>query len=310
MAWDEVQFADCYQSWKTENEKKLKPLTFKRYSNIAEKHLIPFFADARIEDITEEKVTQFIQLKEGERLSLPSIKMCILMLKKVSKKIPQVSIGMENSRNAKKAETEGRKTEILTLTQKEEKILLEAIGEGTAPLGLAVLLSLKMGLLLGEICGVRWSDVDMNAGTIHVRNMVQRVLNQEKDQEEKTKLVLVPVKENGEDRLVPIPDAVMEALRRADSESEFLCGKRDGKLPDPRTMQWRLKKLCAEVGMENRNFHDLRNSFAVKCVRSGMRVEDLSRVLGHGKIATTAESYYGMMERRIGGMEDVKRLME
>lgn len=52
--------------------------------------------------------------------------------------------------------------------------------------------------------------------------------------------------------------------------------------------------------MKNYNFHTLRDTFAVRCLKAGMSVENLSYVLGHANVAVTAARYKAFYGSKTG----------
>ena len=57
-------------------------------------------------------------------------------------------------------------------------------------------------------------------------------------------------------------------------------------------------------------FHILRDTFAVRCIRAGMSMENLSYVLGHASVAITAERYKEFLETKQERITIIKRIME
>ena len=60
---------------------------------------------------------------------------------------------------------------------------------------------------------------------------------------------------------------------------------------DPRTYQNKFKKYLQTAGIEYRNFHSLRHTFATNCINSGADVKSLSEILGHSDVKTTLNRY-------------------
>ena len=60
---------------------------------------------------------------------------------------------------------------------------------------------------------------------------------------------------------------------------------------DPRTMQYRFKKLLKTAEIDDRNFHLLRHTFATNCVENNMDVKTLSEILGHSDVKITLNRY-------------------
>jgi integrase len=139
-------------------------------------------------------------------------------------------------------------------------------------LGLAV-----TGMRKGEANGLKWRDIDFEAGEIVVRG----------DPETGTK--------NWELRRVPlIPDA--RAL------FERMCSERadeplDEKVFAVRESQKALDRSCKKIGIDRLTHHDFRHLFATRCIESGVDIPTVSRWLGHKDGGTLAMKTYGHLRR-------------
>ena len=81
----------------------------------------------------------------------------------------------------------------------------------------------------------------------------------------------------------------MGLLEKLKSDNSYVFG---GNKPlEPRTAQYWFQKILKEAGVDSRNFHILRHTFATNCVESGMDVKTLSVILGHSDVKITLNRY-------------------
>lgn len=296
--------SDCYQIWKKENQNTLNPLTFHRYNNLLERHLLPYFSDAAAQDITEQDIDMFVNEKKSEGMSEVALNMMIMLLKRLlqTARIDTIKLGLEHTVRIR---TNKRSIEVM---EKEEQNLLDMIlNTNQEPKYLGICLAFKMGLAIGEICALTWKDVDLEKGILQVRNTVQRIQNKEEGGK-KTLLVNMPLSASTQ-RELPVPDVILQILQLYKNKGYILQCKK-GKIPDPRTEQIRLEKLFEKNEMRGYNFHHLRDTFAVRCLEAGMTVENLSYVLGHASVAITAERYKEFMGIKQERITVLRRIME
>jgi len=295
---------DCYQIWKKENQDTLNPLTFHRYNNLLERHLLPYFADTAAQDITEQEIDTFVNEKNTEGMSKVALNMLIMLLKRMLQTagVDTVKLGLEHT-----VRIRANKRSIEVMKKEEQKLLDMILSAGQEPKYLGVCLAFKMGLAIGEICALAWEDVDLERGILQVRNTVQRIQNKKEDGK-KTLLVNMPLSASTQ-RELPVPDAVLQTLRMYEDKG-YVLQCREGKIPDPRREQIRLEKLFEKNEMRGYNFHALRDTFAVRCLEAGMTVENLSYVLGHASVAITAERYKEFMGIRQERITVLRRIME
>lgn len=172
---------------------------------------------------------------------------------------------------------------------------------GDTPTNLAIKMALHTGMREGELCGLRWKDVDLNGSVLHIRNVIGRDGNKTYQKEPKT---------GGSRRDVPLPPEMVAALkkRRASMMEEcmdagvpmtpelFVLGRIDGSYMAPHSL-WREWKAIAKslglVGTEGKVpvFHDLRHTFATVAIKSGADVKSVSSILGHSNAAMTLNIY-------------------
>lgn len=169
--------------------------------------------------------------------------------------------------------------------------------------------ALSLGLRRGEALGLRWSDVDLGAGVIRVRQALQRVNG---------RLRLGPVKTDGSSRAVALPVACASALGRHQERQErdrlaAGSGWRDhglvftttiGTPIEPRNLNRHFDRLCERAGVRRIRFHDLRHSCATLLYEQGVPIENIQDVLGHSSPTVTKMIYVDVTEKIQRGAVD------
>ena len=155
-----------------------------------------------------------------------------------------------------------------------------------------ILLTLYTGLRLGEICSLKWRDIDLENGCISIKRTVQRVKNINTGAIPKTKLVEGTPKSQTSARKIPLPTFLIEILtnHRSKNEEHYLLTD-SPKHIEPRTYQNYFKKCLKENKVTNRTFHTLRHTFATCCIRNGFDIKSLSEILGHSSVKITLDLY-------------------
>ena len=144
------------------------------------------------------------------------------------------------------------------------------------------------GLRLGEICALRKSDIDFHSGFLRIERSAARVRDGSG-----TRLVVQAPKSNSSVRLVAVPNDMLELMKtatRSIREDNYLLANTDMPM-EPRTLQYRYRKLLECCGIRYRNFHALRHTYATRCMESGVDIKSLSELLGHADIRTTLQTY-------------------
>jgi integrase len=159
-----------------------------------------------------------------------------------------------------------------------------------------VMLAATIGARRGEVLGIQWGNVDLDAGRVRIVDQVQKVDG---------KLVRVPPKTARGVRTVPLLPWVVERLRQhrleqLDRLSEVggwptpdtpVCDRGDGQPIDPSTFTHAAKRITKQAGCEGVRLHDLRHGVATALAENRNRAELTSKVLGHASVAFTLDRY-------------------
>lgn len=174
-----------------------------------------------------------------------------------------------------------------TLPQSEQIRLLREIHKNMDHSKLGILLCLSTGLRLGEICSLKWSDIDLEGKLLYVNRTVQRIAVD--DHSTKTILLEDMPKSMFSKREIPLPDSIIPYLSAFVRQEEYVIS---GKGPtEPRTYQYRFQRLLSEAGIGKHNFHVIRHTFATNCINSGADIKSLSEILGHSNVNITLNRY-------------------
>ncbi len=163
-------------------------------------------------------------------------------------------------------------------------------------------LCLMAGLRQGEALGLKWSDMDLEAGTLMVNRQLQRI---RRDGEKSGSLVFTEPK-NASRRTVGLPRRSVEALgshRRRQNEERLRAGTlwRDsglvftnatgGPLDAQNVVNRHFKPLLSRAGLPPIRFHDLRHSCLSLLAQRGEPIRDLQALAGHATAAFTLQRY-------------------
>lgn len=174
------------------------------------------------------------------------------------------------------------------MSHSDQATLLKYLYQNIDASKAGIILCISTGLRLGEICSLRWEDIDFEQMIIHVNSTVQRIalLNQNT----KTGLMVTPPKSATSMREIPISSEIKELLCQIkDHEQVYVLGK--NKPMEPRTYQNHFKKYLRETNIKAYNFHALRHTFATNCIDAGMDAKSLSEILGHSDVQITLNRY-------------------
>ena len=160
-------------------------------------------------------------------------------------------------------------------------------------------LTLALGLRQSEALGLRWEDVDLEAGALDVRRTLQRAEGEFRFFDTRTPR---------SQRTAGLADPLVEKLRahRTRQPEDRLAaggaweGERWGdlvlatQLGGPLSnyvVTTHFQKLLAEAGLPRMRFHELRNAAATVMLTLGVQARVVMETLGHSQISTTMDRY-------------------
>lgn len=227
-------FKEVANSWLESRKEEIKKSSYDKYENIINNYLFPQFKDYKINDITNEEIKYFVK-KQNCNYGLNTVKSMFNTLKLILKFVEQKDVITWRNIGIKR-----NKNELDVLTIKECKLFNRALIVNTTNKDIGILLALNVGVRIGEICGLRWKDINLNKGSININHTMQRVKNNDKNTS-KTKVILLEPKSLSSKREIPIPDFIFEIIKLKESESNsdasFLLTGEDDKYIEPRNLE-------------------------------------------------------------------------
>lgn len=295
--------AEVFDEWYQTVRNRIKESTAANYCMKAQKHIIPNFGDMQITKLTTTAINKFVDKKLSEGLS-PRYITDIMMLMKSVYKYAATTYHIHNVMSEVSIPRK-KSPEISLLDSYEQANLQNYIRNNPNRTSMGVALSLNMGLRIGELCALQWSDIDLEKRILTVRKTIQRIQCQEKGK--KTKVLISEPKSESSKRCIPIPEFLLDTLKCSSGKDEeyVLSGKSNP--IEPRTMQYRFAKILKNANLPSIHFHALRHMFASNCVKLGFDVKALSELLGHSSVEITLNRYvHSSFEQKVEYMKRLK----
>lgn len=289
-------FGDIAKEWLAIKSTTQKRSTIAKYTTILHKHILPEFDHIQISSFNTRTINDFMSNRYADASSSLYSSIVSVMKSVLEYAVQEGHLSSISYRKTKRP-SEKQQTTILS---DAERIRLETYLLADPDLSkLGVYLCLYTGMRIGEVCALKWSDIDLFSNIIRIRNTVQRLPSQNDNSEFKTELVIMPPKSISSIRDIPIPLHLSDLLKavQASADQYFLTG-RTNKPMEPRCLQQKFKKYLDEAGVCNINFHSLRHTFASRCIAVGVDIKTVSEVLGHNSVEITLNRYVHTSEEQ------------
>jgi len=272
----EISFSDFSAEWLEKHAKLKKPSTCADYQGVISKHLIPYFRNTAIQDITTSHIQGYVTYKL-KNTHPRTINKTLMVLGLMFRHAEQWGYVYENPvRNVERPRVPH--SEMAYLTPAEvRRLLLELQGADRSVVATAVL----TGMRRGELTGLKWGDVDLEKGIVHVRRSYNY----------KTGFSSPKTKRGS--RAVLIPTSLVDILGELNKgvKSDGLVFGKDGEpLPEnfPRSV---LQPALKRAGLPRIRFHDLRHTYAAMMISNGENIKFVAQQLGHTSTRTTWDIY-------------------
>jgi len=288
----EYTFEKIANEWLYLKKMSVKHSTYVKYKNIIRLYLHDLFLEKSIFEYDQSYYYKcFNSLIENQNLSSSTLKSIRFILKGI------LTYGEENYNmdhiNFSYIKISSSKHHITVLTKEETYQLSQYCQSHINDTTTAIYLSMYTGMRLGEICGLKWENIDLDKGLITVLRTVQRIEDDINENSKTSKMIFEP-KTQSSRRTIVMTDFLIEYLQKYqqmvnyEPTSYLITNSVD--IPEPRNIQRKFKTICTHLGIDV-NFHNLRHSFATNCISCGIDIKTLSELLGHSNISTTMNLY-------------------
>lgn len=280
---------DVAEQWLSSAKLRVKESSYANYVNIVNKHILPILGGELMINLTTGKLNDLINFKltsgrlnGNGGLSAKSVR-DIMMIYRSIENYASREYGIKET-HFTMPKIDKKQTDVLNVF--ERKRLENYLIHNQNKTNIAILLCLFTGLRVGELCGLKWENIDFDNAVLYVKRTVQRVSKNGKSQ-----VIIGTPKSKTSIRTVPIPAFVLDILRNYKSCNNFYIITGKSKPTEPRTMQNRFKSILKICGIRDVNFHLLRHTYATVCIEKGFDPKTLSELLGHADAAITLNRY-------------------
>lgn len=302
-----MTFKETYEQWKGYKQRLVKESTMASYLLIVHNHLLPAFAETPVGEISRKLVQQLVNKKLDSGLKKKSVHDILIVLKMVVRyardefeipvvdnwKIDWPSCNMEEEKKLPR------------YTPDEFRRIVRYAIEKPSPTSLGILLAITSGMRIGEVCALKFGDIDLEQKVIHVQHTLERVYFPFGPAgESRSKIIIGEPKTKSSKRYIPIMRDVFPLVKKfaAIARPDYYVCTMSTHFTEPRTFRNRYEFFIKkEVGLSRCiRFHGLRHTFASTLIENKADVKTVSSILGHSDVSTTLNVY-------VHPSEDTKR---
>jgi integrase len=270
--------------WLESIRDKVRPGTYRPYEAIVRLHINPTLGNTKLEKLTALQLEKLYRQKLKEGLSARRVRYIHVTIRKALKDAVRLQRLPRNVADAA-IPPKARKTKIKPLTQEQMRTLLDAASGDR--LEALYVLAITTGMRQGELLGLQWKDIDLEAGTLTVnRSVYDGEIN--------------PPKTEAGNRTIRLSKLAVAALRKHRVKSaklrisEWVFPNSKGESIHHQNLHNRSwKPLLKRAGLpHSTRFHDLRHScISLLLARGDVPVKVVSEMAGHADVSITLSVY-------------------
>jgi integrase len=309
--------SELLDPWWEHKQPHLSPTTAREYKRLIDQRLRPDLGSRRLDAITAAVLDgYYLRLQKDRGLAPSSIRQFHAVLRGALGQA--VKWGWLPSNPARDATLpKARRKEIDPPPPGKVRELLRLAEEHSMEFGMLVRLSALLGTRRGELCGLRWRDVDFDNARVTIRTGIVDVAGTLVEKDTKTHAARPISIDLGTVLLLQDYRAKVDA--RAElcdmplvSDAFVLSEWPDGSKPyrpDKATLVFR--SLRAKADLDDARLHDLRHFVATQMIGAGHDIRTVAGRLGHAQPSTTLNIYSAFLhERDRAAADDLGRLLE
>jgi integrase len=263
-----ITFEDLGSEWLESWAEFYRKSTLKEDKRRLEKRIYPALAEKLVNEVTKRDL-----LILHNRITIDGpveANRCLALVRAIYNKGSEWGL-FEGKNPAIGIKSNSEKSRERTANEDEIERLLKVCREH--PWGTFFMICLYTGMRRGEVCKLRWENINLKEGSILIK---------------RTK--------NGKDHTVYIGDELRTRLvfLKTPSPWVFVSSQTGSHVKSPKRA-W--KQICYEAKIEGLTIHDLRRTFATKLLEAGIPIEHISKALNHSSISVT-QGYLHMSEKQ------------
>ncbi|SDB40264.1 Integrase [Ruminococcaceae bacterium FB2012] len=293
----DMTFQELFDIWIAVKAEELQPSTIQRYTSDYRMYVKAPFGDRKINDITPDNWQRFeeqmstVKGSFGKELLPSTVRKITTFARKLfmfGKTNYDLNDPTEEIQAAKKAVASK------TFFDSDEIEKMKVAVKPYNVFQLCIMLCIYVGASQGEICGLKWGDIDTDNQQLTIQRSVARERITKRSKET---VIMVYPKAAGSIRIHPFPDWIndqLKLMKRIHTDEEFLIQGKNGTMEPSSFVNNYYCVFLNKANVEYRSFTALKNTFARKCIDEGMSVEELSSLFGDWSIEYTKRKRFGL----------------
>lgn len=276
-------YKQILNDWLADQEIYKKGGTYTVYYNVAHNQILPHLGNMDVDQIDSEILQDFVlgQLDhgrvDGKGGIAKSYADSIISVLKLSLNRKDIEIRLPYN-PPKEVEIFDKSDQIALINHLQSEISYKNFG---------ILLAIHTGIRIGELCALKWSDINFDCQLLHINKTMSRLYTKKYG----SRLVITSPKSKASIRTIPLNKWIMQfaVLLRGEPDEYLITGR--SQHIEPNKYRLFYNRVLRDLDLPHHKFHALRHTFATRCIECGCDYKSLSQLLGHSNVAITMSMY-------------------
>lgn len=285
---------EIIDKWLAVKRQSVEPSTMINYEWVARKYVRPALGTHKVDGLRAMDLDMLYSELSGRGLSARTVRICHTVLRQSLDQARRWGFVAHNPAIDASPPPQ-RRQEVVPPTVEQVLRILDAAHEEDPDFGTYLWLKSATGCRRGEVCAVRWTDIDLDRAELSVRRSVVQLGQELREKDTKTH----------QSRRIALDPATVALLRQHRlrqrelllalgaplADDALLFGSPEGRPWRPDVVTNRFGRLRATLDLEHVRLHDLRHFVASVLIDGGIPISTVSNRLGHSQISTTLNLY-------------------
>jgi len=291
-------FHDLAEQWLASKRNTVKESTYVRYRYLYDKHIDIQCGETTLKQLKVRTVENSIRSKQKSTTQNGLAPKTVQDILSVYRLI--IRYGIENHYLSVANEVDMLHIPVcktmdaksITVLPPKERVILEQYVLGKENIRhFGIIIAMYTGIRIGELCALRWADIDLKNGFMYINHTLQRLHDYSEAAFEKTKVVMGSPKTSTSTRIIPLSSFLIQKLSCFAASPHHYVLSNTEKPEEPRSYLYFYKRQLSLCGLPDYTFHTIRHTFATRCVEEGIDIKSLSEILGHANVKITMNRY-------------------
>lgn len=302
-----MRFEEYLVFWLKNKETTIQQSTFNSYYISIHSIIYPYFSQKKLKlkDVTPYHLEEFYACEMRDRgICAETIRRYHAIIRSALADAERKDV-IPNNPASKVSLPRKEKFYSTVLEEEQVQLLISKIHDTIW--NVPIVLSLSTGMRRGEVIGLRWEDIDFENSLIHIRGTMHSNIKTDKT---KDGLTWIPQAKTASSlRDIGMDQWLSDFLRREKNRQieasqqkgynkewmDYVCVRpvrpNMGKIIPPGYITTSFNKILEECGIDRIRWHDLRGTVATLLHDRDIDIKNVSYLLGHSDIQTTANFY-------------------